>query len=62
MPRYTSYERPGIRASVKELIGRTMDALARTFSATHDMKVKNEIERLLKEYGELGKPWEFVAR
>lgn len=43
-------------------IGKQMDALARKFAATHDMKVKDEIERLLKEYGELGKPWEFVAR
>jgi len=25
------------------------------------MKVKDELERLLKEYGELEKPWEFVA-
>jgi hypothetical protein len=31
---------PGIRASVKELIGRKMDALAREFRDTHDMKVK----------------------
>jgi hypothetical protein len=37
---------PGIRDSVKELIGRMMDALARNFVATHDMKVKEEIERL----------------
>jgi len=25
------------------------------------MAVKDELERLLKEYGKLGKPWEFVA-
>ena len=31
---------PGIRNSVKELIGKQMDALARRFAATHDMKVK----------------------
>ena len=34
---------PGIRDSVKELIGRMMDALAGNFAATHDMKVKDEI-------------------
>ena len=28
-----------------------MDALARKFAATHDMKVKEEIERLAAEYG-----------
>src|SRR5512132_1148787 len=28
---------PGIRNSVKELIGKQMDALARRFAATHDM-------------------------
>ena len=39
-----------------------MDALARKFHETHDIKVKDELERLLKEYGQLGKPWEFVAR
>jgi len=34
----------------------------RKFHETRDMAVKDELERLLKEYGELGKPWEFVAR
>jgi hypothetical protein len=37
------------------------DALARKFHETHDMAVKDELERLLKEYGKLEKPWEFVA-
>jgi hypothetical protein len=36
----------GIRDSVRELVGRKMDALTREFAATHDMKVKDEIERL----------------
>jgi len=27
-----------------------------------NMAVKDEIERLLKEYGKLEEPWEFVAR
>src|SRR5262245_43743565 len=52
---------PGIRNSVRTLIGKQADALARKFHEAHDRKVKDELERLLKEYGELGKPWEFVA-
>jgi hypothetical protein len=50
---------PGIRDSVKELIGKQTDALSRNFAATHDTKVKEEIERLLKEYGRLKEPWSF---
>ena len=53
---------PRIRESVKELIGKQMDALARNFAATHDMKVKDEINLLAKEYGKLDEPWVFVAR
>ena len=53
---------PGIRNCVRELLGVRADALARKFHDTHDMAVKDELERLLREYGELGKPWEFVAR
>src|SRR5215510_2542909 len=52
---------PGIRNCVRELLGVRTDALARKFHDTHDMAVKDELERLLKEYGELGKPWEFVV-
>jgi hypothetical protein len=37
---------PGIRDSVRELIGQRMDALARKFHETHDMTVKDELERL----------------
>ena len=51
---------PGIR--VRELLGVRTDALARKFHETHDMAVKNEIERLLKEYGKLKEPWVFVVR
>src|SRR5262252_9980103 len=47
----------GIRNSVRALIGKQADALARKFHETHDMAVKDELERLLKEYGELEKPW-----
>jgi hypothetical protein len=53
---------PGIRDSIRELIGKRMDALARKFAATHDMTVKDEIERLAREYGKLGERWVFVAR
>src|SRR5262245_26552913 len=52
---------PGIRNSVRELLGKQADALARKFHETHDMAVKDELECLLKEYGKLEKPWEFVA-
>ena len=51
----------GIRESVKDLVGKQMDELARQFAATHDMKVKEEIERLAREYGKLKEPWVFVA-
>jgi hypothetical protein len=53
---------PGIRDSVKDLIGKQTDSLARKFHETHDMTVKDELERLLKEYGKLKQPWVFVAR
>ena len=50
---------PGIRNSVRELMGKRANALARKFHETHDLKVKDEIDRLLKEYGKLGEPWSF---
>ena len=52
----------GIRDSVKELVGQHMDSLAQKFVRNHDMKVKDEIERLAREYGKLKEPWEFVSR
>jgi hypothetical protein len=52
---------PGIRDGVKELIGKRMDALAQKFVRNHDMKIKEEIERLAKEYGKLKEPWRFVV-
>jgi hypothetical protein len=52
---------PGIRDSVRELLGQKMDRLARDFAATHDMTVKDEIEFLAREYRKLGEPWVFVA-
>ena len=53
---------PGIRDSVKELLGVRMDALARKFHETHDMAVKDEFESLLKEYVKLTEPWLFVSK
>ena len=49
----------GIRDSVRELLGVRADALARKFHETHDMTMKDELERLLKEYGKLREPWSF---
>ena len=52
----------GIRKSVKDLLGKQVDALAQQFIATHDMKVKAEIDRLSSELVKLDRPWVFVAR
>jgi len=52
---------PGIRSSVKELLGKQIDALARRFAVSHDTRVGEEIERAT-EYGKLGEPWVFVER
>jgi hypothetical protein len=52
---------PDIRESVKELIGKKMDALAREFHDTNNMKVKSEIDRFAKEYGKLKERWVFVS-
>ena len=53
---------PGIRSSVKELLGKQIDALARRFAVSQDARVGEEIERLATEYETLGKPWVFVGR
>ena len=47
----------GIGKSFRVLLEVRMDALARKFHETHDMTVKDELERLLKEYGKLKEPW-----
>jgi hypothetical protein len=52
----------GIRDSVKVLLEVRMDALARKFHETHDMKVKEEIERLARELTSLKEPWRFVDK
>jgi hypothetical protein len=53
---------PGIRQSVKDLLEKQMDALAREFAATHDMKVNEEIKRLSIDLSKLDQPWRFIAR
>ena len=50
---------PGIRNSIRELIGHELDALACDFPDTDDMELKNAIACLAKEYGKLGEPWVF---
>jgi hypothetical protein len=46
----------GIRDAVRVLLELRMDALARKFHQTHDVKVKDEILRLATEYGKLENP------
>ena len=50
---------PGIRNSVRDVLGKQADALARKFHETHDMAVKDEIYRLAREYGKIKEPWVF---
>jgi len=52
----------GIRDSVRDLLKVRLDKLARQVATTHDMKVKEEIERLAREYDKLKEPWRFVAK
>jgi hypothetical protein len=52
---------PAIRESVRLLIGERMDKLARQFAATHDLKVKAELERLNHEHRSLSAPWVFIS-
>jgi hypothetical protein len=52
----------GIRDSVRDLLGARLDKLKRQFATTHDMKIKEEIERLAPEYEKLKAPWWFVAQ
>src|SRR5215813_8733681 len=50
---------PGIRDSVRALIARRMDALARRFHETKDSKISDEIYRLSRELIKLDEPWVF---
>jgi hypothetical protein len=52
----------GIRDSVRDLLATRLDKLKREFGATHDMKLKEEIERLAPEYEKLKEPWRFVVQ
>ena len=53
---------PGIRDSVRALIPRRMDALARKFHETHDTAVSDEIYGLSRELIKLNEPWRLVSR
>jgi hypothetical protein len=50
---------PGIRNAVRVLLEVRMDALAKKFHETHDMKVRDEIYRLSRELIKLDEPWSF---
>jgi hypothetical protein len=51
---------PGIRDCVRELLlSVRMDALARRFRETKDLKISDEIYRLAGEHSELEEPWKF---
>jgi len=52
----------GIRDAVRDALGMRLDKLAREFATIHDMKVKEEIERLGVEYDKLKEPWRFVSK
>jgi len=53
---------PGIRSSVKELLGKQIDVLAQRFAVSQDTRVGEKIGRLATEYGKLGELWVFVER
>ncbi|SRR6266481_956337 len=52
----------GIRDSVRDALGTRLDKLKRQFGSTHDVKVKEEIERLAAEYEKLKQRWRFVSK
>jgi hypothetical protein len=47
---------PVMRESVKDPLGKQIDALTRQFAETRDMKVKVEIDRLSSELVKLDRP------
>ena len=51
-----------INDCVKELVRKTMEALACEYDETHDSKVQEEIRLLVKDYARFKDSWEFVAR
>ena len=44
---------------IKIIMGLLLSLWGSSVNATHDMAVKDELERLLKEYGKLKQPWVF---
>jgi hypothetical protein len=52
----------GIRDAVRDLLATRLDKLKGQFAASHDMKIKKEIERLAPEYDRLKEPWRFVVK
>jgi hypothetical protein len=50
---------PRIRDSVRVLLEVRMDSLAKKFHETHDMKVRDEINRLSSELIKLDEQWSF---
>ena len=50
---------PSIRHSIKEEFEMNMEILARKFAATHDMKVKEKLEQLARNYRRVKQPWVF---
>ena len=53
---------PGIRDCIRDLLGKHLGALAREFAATHDPKVKANLERLSLERAKLTDCWNFISR
>jgi len=51
-----------INDCVKDLVRKTMEALASEYDETRDSKLEEEIGRLIKEYARFKDSWEFVAR
>ena len=51
-----------INDCLKDLVRKTMEALACEYDETRDSKLEEEIRRLIEEYAKFEDSWEFVAR
>ena len=51
-----------INDCLKDLVRKTMEALACEYDETRDSKLEEEIRRLIEENAKLKDSWEFVAR
>ena len=51
-----------INDCVKDLVRKTMQALACEYDETRDSKLEEEVRRLIEEYAKFKDSWEFVAR